>query len=168
MTQGIWQTIDHRSITPHEARREWALHAHDVLEEVARRYGRSVTHGDLAAEVQRRSGICTDLDPDAWVDDVLEQVAERCKDSGEPRLIALVDRPGAGQADVVSAARMDCYSAYGAKIPAVKTPRRTTRARAGATSEPVRKPVKPEDRIRPICPRCFVEVPATGVCDSCD
>ena len=52
---GIWQETDHRSVNAGEARREWALHAHDVLEEVARRYGRSIAYADLAAEVQRRA-----------------------------------------------------------------------------------------------------------------
>jgi hypothetical protein len=169
LTQGIWQLTDHHPVTAQEARREWALVAHDILEEVAKRYGRSVQYSDLAQEMQRRTGIATDLELSTWVDDVLAAVAERCKDSGEPRLITLVDRPGVTHATEVPAARMECYQAYGAKIPATRTTRRTTRTRSGAAAAaPARKPAKAEERVRPICQRCFVELPSTGVCDNCD
>lgn len=170
MAQGIWQTTDHRPVSATEAQREWALRAHEVLEEVAGRYGRTVAYADLATEVQRRAGIATDLDPADWVDDVLSAVAARCQEAGEPRLIALVERPHATQAHTITADRLACHQAYGAKMPAERTTRRTTRSRSssGSSAPAVRKPVKPEDRVRKVCPSCFVELPSTGICDDCD
>lgn len=167
MTQGIWQETDHRPITAQEAHREWALVAHDILEEVARRYGRSVAYADLGGEVQRRSGIATDLELSSWLDDVLTEVSERCNESGEPRLIMLIDRPGVAQSSGVPAARLACYETYGAKIPARKPTRSAGRSRT-STAAPAPKRTKVQDRVRPICQRCFVELPATGICDTCD
>lgn len=167
--QGIWQATDHRPISAQEAHREWALVAHDILEEVARRYGRSVAYADLAGEVQRRTGIATDLELGNWLDDVLTEVAERCKDSSEPRLVVLVDRPGVAHTSEIPAARLECYEAYGAKIPAKKTSRGATRSRTTTSSvAPARKRAKVQERLRPICQRCFVELPSTGICDNCD
>lgn len=167
MTQGIWQATDHRPITAQEARREWALVAHDILEEVARRYGRTVAYADIGGEVQRRSGIATDLEFSNWLDDVLADVSERCNESGEPRLVALIDRPGIAQISGMPAERLACYEGYGAKIPAKKAPRKAARSRAATAGSPPKR-IKVQERVRPICPQCFVELPATGICDTCD
>jgi hypothetical protein len=169
VTQGIWQATDHRPVTAQEARREWALVAHDILEEVARRYGRSVAYADLAGEVQRRSGIATNLELSSWLDDIISEVDVRCNESGEPRLIALIDRPGVARTGEVPAARLACYEAYGAKIPTRKASRGAGRTRSATpAAPPTRKRAKVQERVRPICPRCFVELPATGICDNCD
>lgn len=165
VAQQIWQATDHRPVTAAEAHREWALRAHEVLAEVAGRYGRSIGYSDLGGEVQRRAGILTDMDPDTWLDDVLADVGNRCSESGKPSLTALVDVPYA-RSRQNSDARLACYQAYGAKVPNERAPR-TPGTRA--TRKPAAKrPVKLEDRVRPICPTCFVELPGTGVCDTCD
>lgn len=156
-----------------EATREWALHGHDILEEVAPRYGRSITFADLAHEVQRRSGIHTDLAADTWLPDVISEVASRAQEAGEPRLTEFVEPPGEAPAEVVSAARLEAHRAYGAKIPDPAAPkRRTTRARATSSASAARtpRPTKPtpvEERRRPLCPSCFIEVPDSGICDNC-
>lgn len=167
MAQGIWQATDHRPVTAAEATREWALRAYEVLAEVAARYGRSVAYDDLAGEVQRRTGINTDMDPDLWLDDVLVEVGARCQESGKPSLNVLVDYPYTSRVD--SDARRACHQAYGAKLPREKAAgsgdaRRGTGTRRAAATKRIARP----ERARPICPTCFVELPGTGVCDTCD
>lgn len=165
-------------MTAGEATREWALHAHDILEEIAPRYGRSIAFADVAHEVQRRSGIRTDLPAASWLPDVLSEVATRCQESGEPRLTEFVDPPGQAPSSIVSAARLEAHQAYGAKIPNPDAParRRTPRAKASAAAGGTRsttrapkasRPTPIEERRRPVCPTCFVELPATGICDDC-
>ncbi|MEU1971159.1 glucose-6-phosphate dehydrogenase [Microbacterium sp. NPDC019599] len=58
-----------------------------------------------------------------------------------------------------------------ASVPAVSTsPGRAATARRSAPSAERRAPARrpaPEDRVRAMCPNCFVEVSATGVCGIC-
>lgn len=169
---GIWQETDHRPVTASEATLEWTLRAHEILVEVAGRWNRSIAYDDLAAEVQRRTGIRTDMDAEDWLDDVLKEINTRCVEAGKPKLIALVDMPGVTSREA-SAARLSCYEAYGARKPREKAATtRTAGARTRRETEPRKAPakraVKPQDRVRPLCPRCFVELPSTGICDSCD
>ncbi|WP_094362528.1 hypothetical protein [Enemella dayhoffiae] len=164
----IWRDLDQTPITAREATREWALMAHDILEEIAPRYGRSIAFDDLAHEVQRRSGIMTDLPTLQWVPDVLTEVGDRCQESGEPRLTELVDAPGNRSTDAVTPARLECHQAYGAKIPDFDAPnRRSSRGARSATTRTPR-PKAAEPRRRPVCPSCFLEVPESGICDNCD
>lgn len=181
MAQGIWQETDHRPVTAAEASREWTLRAYEVLAEVAGRYGRSIEYADLASEVQRRSGIMTDMPWSLWLDAVLTEVGHRCQEAGHPSLVALVhDGPAASK--LQSDARLACYQAYGAKMPAGRvrgsaggrSPGRTSHGGRSRSSggtlrpEPAPKRTRPPQRERPVCPTCFLELPATGVCDSCD
>lgn len=167
---GIWQDSDHRPVTPAEADQEWTLRAHEVLVEVAGRWNRSIAYADLAAEVQRRTGIHTDMAIEDWLDDVLTEINSRCVEAGKPKLVALVDLPNTQRDD--SAARIACYEAYGARKPREKTaPVRAggrTRGETRPKKAPTRRTAKPEERVRPMCPTCFVELPATGICDTCD
>lgn len=168
MAQGIWQQSDHRPVTAADAHREWTLRATEILSEVAGRYGRSIGYADLAGEVQRRTGIHTDMTPQSWMDDVLREVTDRCTEAGKPALAVLVDDPGR-QANQV--ARAACYEAYGATMPRSSTgARRPSRPRATRTSDETRprRTNKVVERVRPVCPTCFVELPSTGVCDTCD
>lgn len=170
MAHGIWQEIDHRPVPAAEAGREWTLRASEVLAEVAGRYGRSIEYADLAGEVQRRTGIMTDMPGSLWLDDVLTEVGHRCQEAGRPSLVALVD-DGTAASRPLSEARLACYQAYGAKMPAGRV-----RGPAGGRSpgrpshgEPRQTPgSRPPQRVRHVCPTCFLEMPATGVCDSCD
>lgn len=169
MAQGIWQSIDHSPVTAAEADREWTLRATEILTEVATRYGRSIEYADLGSEIQRRSGILTDMALDTWLDDVLREVARRCTESGKPALSLLVD---GADSRVDPAARASIYEAYGAKLPKGRSPRpaRTTRSRSSSADvgERTKRAAKPVERRRPVCPTCFVELPSTGVCDNCD
>lgn len=166
---GIWQATDHRPVSVAEAEREWTLRATEILSEVAGRYGRTIDYGDLGTEVQRRAGILTDMAFEIWLDDVLREVGRRCTEAGKPMLNLLVEDP---DSKVDPLARSSIYEAYGAKMPGTKkSSTRGPRARSASSGEkkaPARRTVKPEERRRPVCPTCFVELPSTGVCDNCD
>lgn len=63
-----------------------------------------------------------------------------------------------------AAARLRCYRHFGAEIP----PHGGTPALAPkleATLERRRR--KQEPSPRPLCPNCFLQLPATGICDNC-
>lgn len=166
---GIWQDSDHRPVTLAEARQEWTLRAHEILAEIAGRWNRSIGYDDLAGEIQRRTGIRTDMDSEDWLDGVLSEINSRCVEAGKPRLGALVELPGV---PTDTDARFSCYEAYGARRPREKAASTRaggrTRREAEPRKAPSRRTVKPEDRVRPMCPTCFVELPATGICDNCD
>jgi hypothetical protein len=53
------------------------------------------------------------------------------------------------------------------RVPGTRTPRtRSTSPRAASTPRPTR--VAASDKPVTLCPRCFIALPATGVCDTCD
>jgi hypothetical protein len=82
--------------------------------------------------------------------------------------------------------RLECYRAHGAELPpgggepalpprrepARRAPRAPSAGPAGRAKAPAarRTPVarKPEPAPARVCPTCFMALPATGVCDSCD
>lgn len=167
MVPSIWQTSDHRPVSAAEAQLEWTLRATEILVEVAGRHGRSIEYADLGPEIQRRTGIMTDLPTPDWLDDVLAEVAQRCAEAGKPVLTMVVDDP---DTPVSAAARASVYEAYGAKplrsraTSRIKSP--TRRPTTGATRS--KRTITATQRRRPVCPTCFVELPVTGVCDDCD
>src|SRR4051812_6045507 len=63
--------------------------ARDALVDVARRYNQTTTYGQLAAEVQTRSGVRTKMLMAHWIGGVLGAVADDCTQRGEPLLSAL-------------------------------------------------------------------------------
>ena len=87
-----------------------------------------------------------------------------------------------------AAERLECYRRWDAEglprdggtplrtahfTPAKKAGARKTAARTGTTPRkaPAKKAVAapvPEAKPIPLCPKCFTQVPATGVCDYCD
>lgn len=89
--------------------------------------------------------------------------------------------------------RLECYRVHGAQLPpgggepalppAPEPTRRATRPRSTGTARPAaadrgdRAPAttrrtttarKPEPAPAAVCPRCFMALPATGLCDNCD
>jgi hypothetical protein len=164
----------------------WAEAGRELLLETARRYRRTVTHKQLAAEVQERSRISTTRRSHYWVGDVLARVAAECDRRDEPLLSSLCVKSdgsmGQPYADVVAAVRGDApadadlhaaaerlachrhfdapdlpdHGGLAALTPAVEN----RRARE--------KKIRLEERVAPICPSCSMQLPATGVCDSCD
>ncbi|MFJ8691114.1 hypothetical protein [Micromonospora wenchangensis] len=145
-----------------------------------------IVYGDLAEEVQHASGVRTSVPFRHWIGKVLYLVVLEGHRRGEPPLTALVvhrqdGRVGEGYKAVLevsqeppivddlererhaAAARLACYQHFGAALP----PTGGSPALAPALQERVSRsrPVIPAPR--PSCPGCFVQLPLTGVCDSC-
>ena len=209
------------------AREAWAEAARPVLEEAAGRYRALVTYKQLAAAVQKGSGVTTTQPMHEWLGDVLDLVIADCESRGEPLLSALCvsvqGSVGEVYADSVEHARgerptdpddhaanerLACYRHWEAeglpgdggvplrtahfkpvkKAAAKKAPARVPGTRAAATPRKVAnkaaarvpgtahvptvpKPAAadaPEVRPVPMCPKCFTQVPSTGICDYCD
>ncbi|MGC1214908.1 MAG: hypothetical protein WA890_27065 [Micromonospora sp.] len=164
----------------------WASHAYPILATVAGTYRGLVVYGDLAEEVQRASGVRTSVPFRHWIGKVLHLVVREGHRRGEPPLTALVvhrqdGRVGEGYKAVLevageppitddldreyhaAAARLACYRHFGATLPFDGG----SPALAPALHERVRKQRPSVPAPRPSCPGCFVQLPQTGVCDSC-
>ncbi|MFJ3671980.1 hypothetical protein ACIPSE_36555 [Streptomyces sp. NPDC090106] len=173
--------------TAQEAREAWSAEAYTVLVGVAGTYHAVITYGELAEEIQRRTGIRTRKLLQYWIGEVLGQVVREAHRRGDPPLTALVvhtgdGKVGSGYKEVLSvageppvddelerehhaaASRLACYRRFGATIPPDGgTPALAPRLQAAIT----RREGKPDRPVR-VCERCFVELPATGVCGTCE
>ena len=170
-------------VGPEEARAAWAVAARDVLVPTARNYRGLITFKELAAAVQKKSGITTTQLTTYWIGDVLSRVAEDCSSRGEPNLSALcVDATGSvgsGYVAIVQRVRgeapedgdmhaaeerLECHRFFGADLPtgggtrALSTQEKSRRDRA--------KKAAPYDGNT--CSKCNMELPASGMCDYCD
>ena len=184
--RGYWRESDGESLTPEEAYDTWASHAYDILTGVARSYHAVIEYRALAEEAQTASGVRTSVPFRHWIGKVLRRLVNRCHDEGVPPLTALVvhstdGKVGDGYRAVLevageppvedelqreyhaAAARLDCYRHFGAPLPpGGGVPALAPRLRAAVERREVRVIVPP-----PACPNCFVQLPATGICDSC-
>ncbi|MFD7276674.1 hypothetical protein ACFV80_06365 [Streptomyces sp. NPDC059862] len=168
------------------AREAWAREAYSVLVDVAKTYHAVITYKELAEEIQSRTGIRTKTLLHNWIGPVLAKVVRETHRRGDPHLTALVvhtddGKVGSGYQDVLAVAgeppvedelererhaaqaRLDCYRRFGATLPPgggepALTPR--LQATVDRRRDRAEKPVK-------LCDRCFVQLPTTGVCDSC-
>jgi hypothetical protein len=184
---GAWRASDGTTVTFDDAAVAWALAAHGVLTETATGYGHFVTVDELAERVQEISGVHTDAPTGTWMDAILRKVARRCHGAGEPPLTALCVRADHTVGDTykyvlelaalptpedlelhAAYARWQCYQAAGADIPADGVPPLTPKvaahrapkaARAAAAAAPEPAPA--------VCPQCFIQLPATGICQYC-
>lgn len=168
-------------------RPHWARAAFDVLEQTAARYNGLIVYSDLAAEVQRRTGLFTRANQRNWIGQVLSDVVHRCHQNGLPPLTALVvrkhdGRVGEGYDEVLrtaglqpiddqlereehaAGARLECYRRYCDSVPAGAKPTLSPTLRK--TVEYRRARARP-DRSLPICPSCHVELLVTGQCPFC-
>jgi hypothetical protein len=167
-----------------ESRAAWAEAARPILIKVAHRYHAVITYKELAAEVQRVTGIRTKQLTHYWIGDVLGRVSSDSAGREEPLLSALCVNAdgsvGEGYAAAVAAAdgeltgdgddhaaqqRLACYRYFEAPdLPAeggsaALTPQlaaRRTRLRKARIAE------APAD----VCPTCHTQLPATKVCDN--
>ena len=141
--KGFWHEPDALPTSKAIALQTWAPVAIEVLLE---RDGRKITATDLATEVQSRSGVSTSHPATSWMADLLVVVDHLRTLDGEPSLGGMVGTP--------------------------PPPPRASRASGGGrTASPrVSTPRAPAKSDRPIamCPRCFMALPATGICDNCD
>jgi hypothetical protein len=185
-TPGTYRIDDESPVDLTEAKAAWTPLARAALEQVAGTYGGIVTYKVLAEEIQAASGIRTRQMLHRWLGDVLGAVSADCHAKSEPLLSALCVQQdgsiGAAYAAAFEAAhgtpppedielaaaeeRLECYRHFGAVMPADGgsaqfTPevakRRTTAKRRAR-----------EDRVRPTCPSCGINLPASGICDYCN
>ena len=124
---------DGAPVTIDSARAIWTAVAREVLEESTSTA--SVTHTELARQVQQRSGVYTRMPTSEWL----------------PTVVANL-----GDADLTARLRADA-------------PRTTTRTRTTADRRPRAEPAAPKRQEAPpaICPTCFMQLPASGRCDTC-
>lgn len=168
----------------------WVPVGYRLLKETAHTYNAVVTSADLAARVQSVSGRSGGSRSN-WVGQLLEIVAMQAARSDDAPLASLcVQSDGtvgdryrkallaAGDFELTdieqraAADRLECYRRYATDLPADGgAPRVVARApRTTSSSGTTRAPAKPKAPERPapkVCPTCFMQVPATGVCDNC-
>jgi hypothetical protein len=170
-----------------DAREKWAEEAYAVLVDVARTYHAVITYKELGKEVQERSGIRTRALLHNWIGPVLGKVVREAHRRGDPPLTALVVHSDdgmvgsgykevlevAGQAPVhevrereqhAAAARLECYKRFGATLP----PGGGVAALAPSYQATIERQRARIAEPPPVCAGCFVELPTTGICDSCD
>ncbi len=167
----------------------WVPAGYRLLQETAATYDQVVTAGDLAAAVQTRSGR-SGSGRATWIGQLLELVAMQAERSGDAPLAALCVhsdgtagdryRSALAAAGVVAGDdielraaedRLACYRRYATDLPADGgRPRVATRqARVRPAGGPNRAAASraPERPAPAVCPTCFMQLPATGVCDTC-
>ena len=122
---------DGAPVTLDAARAIWTAVAREVLEAATA----SIAHGELARQVQQRSGVYTRMPASEWL----------------PAIVADL-----GDADLVARVRADA-------------PPTATRVRTRAPSRPRAEPATRKRQEAPpaICPTCFMQLPASGRCDTC-
>ncbi|CAL9422180.1 hypothetical protein [Streptomyces sp. enrichment culture] len=172
--------------TAQEAREAWAREAYVVLADVARSYHAVITYKELAQEIQQRTGIHTKALLQNWIGSVLGRVVHEAHRRGDPPLTALVVRGhdgmvGDGYKEVLKVAgeppvedvlereqhaaeaRLRCYRHFGATLPVEGgVPALAPRYQALIDRRRTRTEKPP-----PVCGTCFMQLPSTGVCDSC-
>ncbi|WP_228783548.1 hypothetical protein [Nocardia cyriacigeorgica] len=190
-TSGAWRIDDGTGVMFRDATVAWALAAHEVLAETATGYGHFVTVKELAERVQTMAGVRTDAPTRTWIDAILRKVARRCHTAGEPPLTALcvkqnlkvsdsykyvlelADLPIPADIESHAAyARWACYAAYGADVPAdggipPLVPRGGTARRSGSSSTRTAAAKPDPDSRTVVCSSCFIQLPATGICEHC-
>ena len=179
---GTWRISDGSVVVFGVAKEAWSVAARVILIRTARTYGAYITYGELAAEVQQRTGICTRSQMRNWIGSVLGKVADECHLLGEAPLTALCVHEdgtmGVGYAHVLkiageaipedlelhaAQARLTCYQSFGADLPGDGGHPALTAKVAAARS----KKAKKTEVIPALCPRCFIQVPVSGRCDNC-
>lgn len=182
---GTYRESDSAAVSMSDAKAVWADIARTVLMRVSTVYEELIAYGDLADEVQSKSGIRTRMLMHYWIGDVLGMVARDCYRRGEPLLSSLcvhadgtigdgygwaVDQTYGGSApedlDMHAALeRLRCYRHFGAVMPPdggrpALTPQVALKRRTSARRSKEGSP-------RPLCPRCHLVLPLTGQCDGC-
>jgi hypothetical protein len=182
---GTYLVADDAPVDPADAQAAWIPLAREALERTAREYHGVIRYGELAEEVQEKSGIRTRQVVRSWIGDILAGVSRDCQERSEPLLSALCvqqdgtigagfgaalveSRGGPEPADLDQAAaeeRLECYRYFGAQLPAdggraALTPEVFKRRNVAARKARA-------ERVRPSCPSCHIALPASGVCEYC-
>jgi hypothetical protein len=180
---GTYRVADGTRVEFADALATWVPLAYDELVATANKYNAYVTYLELSERVQEVSGIRTRMLLTNWIGKLLEQVATRAKENGEPPLTSLcvhqdgtighgyarapkavIDTPGEDIEYYAAQHRLLCYQKYAADLPAdggnpALTKAESQRRARKAAQEPVRLAV---------CPIHFTEVSASGRCDFCE
>jgi hypothetical protein len=183
--RGYWREPDGAALTAKEAYDVWGNEAYPILSGVAHHYHAVITYGELAGEVQKATGVYTSAPFRRWIGKVLRRVVHRAHRQGDPPLTALVvhstdGKVGEGYKAVLevsgqppidddlkreyhaASARLDCYRRFGAELPpGGGVPALAPRLHATVARR------RPAAAPPPSCPNCFIQLPATGVCDTC-
>jgi hypothetical protein len=179
---GTWRISDGSAVEFRVAKEAWSIAAREILTRTAKAYHAYITYGELAEEVQQRTGIRTRSQMRNWIGSVLGKVADACHLRGEAPLTALCVHEdgtmGDGYAHVLkiagevipedlelhaAKAKLTCYRTFGADLPTDGGQPAFTAKVAVARS----KKVKKTKAISALCPRCFIQVPVSGRCDNC-
>jgi len=183
---GTYVEADGSAVEMPDAKAAWVPFAREALVRVAHEYQALIDYKELAEEVQAQSGIRTRMLMHYWIGNVLGLVSKQCHEQGEPLLsslcvhadgtigatygVALEETYGGEVPDDLEMAaaeeRIRCYAHFGAemppdggqpKLPPKEAKRRATTKRRAA-----------EDVRRPVCPKCYLTLPANGECDNCN
>ena len=131
-SQAAYRLGDGAPVTLDAARAIWTAVAREVLEGASSTA--SVTHSELARQVQQRSGVYTRMPVSEWL----------------PAIVADL-----GDAELTARIRADAP-------PSASRAKSTTRR---PRAEPA--PRKRQEAPPAICPSCFMQLPASGRCDTC-
>lgn len=194
--KGFWYEPEGRGTSEAIALETWARVAHDVLEETATAYHRTITEADLAERLMAGTGIRTSRPHDKWLTKVLTPLAYLHHRDDYPPLTALVvdERGWVGERydDVLraaeqlpilvpaarekhaSAARLECYQWAGSApedggFPAV-VPSSTGRVRAPRAAAAPRTPraTKPPPEPKVVAPKKIADSDRVfNVCPTC-
>ncbi|MGF1236775.1 hypothetical protein ACQSME_05880 [Streptomyces sp. 2-6] len=172
--------------TAQEAREAWGAEAYSILIGVAQTYHAVITYKELAEQIQSRTGIQTKTLLHNWIGPILGRVVREAHLRGDPPLTALVvhtddGKVGSGYKEVLAVAgeppvedelererhaaeaRLACYRRFGATLP----PGGGVPALAPRLQASVERRRERADKPPRVCGRCFVQLPSTGICDSC-
>lgn len=180
------RAADIAALTTQQAREAWAAEAYAILVGVAQTYHAVITYKELGKEIQDSTGVRTKALLHNWIGPILGRVVREAHRRGDPPLTALVVHTddgmvGSGYREVLAVAgeppvedelerehhaaeaRLACYRHFGATLPPdggipALAPR--LQANIQRRRERMVKPLR-------VCERCFVQLPSTGICDSC-
>lgn len=184
---GHWRESDGSVLTQDEAHQIWADEAYRMLAGVACTYHAVITYRELADAAQKVSGVRTSVLFHHWIGDVLRRVVHEAHRRCDPPLTALVvhstdGKVGQGYKAVLevageppvdndlereyhaASARLECYRRFclalppGGGVPALAPRLEASVARRRSHVNGARAR---------FCPTCFIQLPATGGCDTC-
>lgn len=164
--KGFWYEADDIPTSETVALEAWVRVAHDLLSRTADTYHAVMEEADFAEKLQATSGIRTTRPYSRWLDKVLGPLARYCDATGEPPLDALVlsahdDLPAARL-------RLECYRWAGsAPADGGEPAPHVVKVSRPAPASRVPSRVAKSDQPVAVCPRCFMAIPATGICDNC-
>jgi hypothetical protein len=184
LEERAWRDVSEVGVAA--ARVEWANAAREMLLVAAKKYQALVQQKDIATGVQELTHLRTKQPARQWIGGVLAEVSAESLRRDEPMLSALCVNPDEsvfdGYAAIVEAAtgtnpadpdahaaqvRLAAYRHFeaaglpadggSAVIPPKLGAARTRVRKAAIADRPINK-----------CPKCNLQTPANGICDTCD